>query len=169
MAGHNSLSGPLTDEIFNVSSLEYLSFPSSGLHGVLDGARIMNLRNLSHLDLGGNMLIGEIPDSISQLKRLKELRLYHNHMSGELPSALSNCTDLETIDLKFNMFSGELSMFNFSNLINLKKLDLMGNNFTGTIPESIYSCRNLAEIWKQLTWAAFSENRGAEVSCFHIT
>ncbi|CAL4971334.1 unnamed protein product [Urochloa decumbens] len=142
-AGHNSLSGSLTDELFNASSLEYLSFPSSSLHGVLDGARIINLRNLSHLDLGGNKLIGKIPDSIGQLKKLKELRLYRNHMSGELPSSLSNCTDLETVDLKINKFSGELTQFNFSNLINLKILDLLENNFTGTIPESIYSCINL--------------------------
>ncbi|CAN6247143.1 unnamed protein product [Urochloa humidicola] len=144
--GHNSLTGPLTDELFNALSLEYLSFPSNGLHGVLDGARIINLRNISHLDLGDNLLIGKIPDSIGQLNRLKELRLYSNNMTGELPSALSNCTDLETIDLKYNKFSGELTKFNFTNMINLRKLDLLENNFTGTIPESIYSCRNLTAL-----------------------
>ncbi|CAN6247144.1 unnamed protein product [Urochloa humidicola] len=145
-AGHNSLSGSLADELFSASSLEYLSFPSNSLHGVLDGARITNLRNLSHLDLGSNMLIGKIPDSIGQLKKLKELHLYRNLMSGELPSALSNCTDLETIDLQINKFSGELTKFNFSNLVNLRKLDLLENNFTGTIPESIYSCSNLTAL-----------------------
>ncbi|CAL4889920.1 unnamed protein product [Urochloa decumbens] len=148
--GHNSLTGPLTDELFNASSLEYLSFPSNGLHGVLDGARIINLRNISYLDLGDNLLIGKIPDSIGQLKRPKELRLYRNHMSGELPSALSNCTNLETIDLKYNKLSGELTKFNFSNMINLRKLDLLRNSFTGTIPESIYSCRNLTAL--RLSW-----------------
>ncbi|CAL5060222.1 unnamed protein product [Urochloa decumbens] len=148
--GHNSLTGPLTDELFNAFSLEYLYFSSNGLHGVLDGARIINLRNISHLDIGDNLLVGKIPDSIGQLKRLKELRLYRNHMSGELPSALSNCTNLETIDLKYNKFSGELTKFNFSNMINLRKLDLLRNNFTGTIPESIYSCRNLTAL--RLSW-----------------
>ncbi|KAK8461676.1 hypothetical protein SEVIR_1G080900v4 [Setaria viridis] len=145
-AGYNSLSGPLPDELFNASSLEYLSFPSNGLHGVIDGARIINLKNLCHLDLGNNMLIGKIPDSIGQLKRLQELRLSRNNMSGELPSALSNCTDLVTVNLKMNKFSGELNKFNFSNLINLKILDLLGNNFTGTISESIYSCSNLTAL-----------------------
>ncbi|KAF8776345.1 hypothetical protein HU200_003572 [Digitaria exilis] len=145
-AGRNSLSGPLPDELFNASSLEYLSFPSNGLHGVLDGARIIKLKKLCHLNLGGNKLIGKIPDSIGQLKKLQELRLYRNNISGELPSALSNCTDLVTVDLKINKLSGELTKFNFSNLSNLKTLDLMENNFTGTIPENIYSCSNLTAL-----------------------
>ena len=157
-AGHNNLSGALPDELFNASSLEYISFPNNGLYGKLDGSRMTNLRNLAHLDLGGNMLNGKIPDSIGELRRLEVLHLDHNDMSGELPSALSNCTNLITIDLRNNYFSGELTWVNFSTLINLKTLDLLFNNFSGTIPESIYSCRNLAEIWKQLTWAAFAED-----------
>nr|CAB3448893.1 unnamed protein product [Digitaria exilis] len=107
-AGHNTLSGPLPDELFNATSLEYLSFPDNGLQGILDGGRLINLRNLVNLDLGGNRLNGKIPDSIGQLKRLEELHLDHNNMSGELPSTLSNCTNLITIDLKGNSFSGEL-------------------------------------------------------------
>jgi Leucine-rich repeat (LRR) protein len=145
-AGYNSLSGPLPDELFNASSLEYLSFPNNGLHGVLDSARIINLKNLCHLDVGSNMLTGKIPDSIGQIKRLQELRLCHNQMSGELPSALSNCTNLVTVNLKINKFSGELNKFNFSNLINLKILDLLENNFTGKFPESLYSCSNLTAL-----------------------
>ncbi|KQJ93384.1 hypothetical protein BRADI_3g04217v3 [Brachypodium distachyon] len=139
-AGHNNLSGTLPEEIFNATSLECLSFPNNALHGVLDGPHIINLRNLSTLDLGGNRFHGIIPDSVGELKRLEELHLDHNNMSGELPSALSNCTNLITIDLKSNNFSGELTKVNFSNLPNLKTLDLLYNNFTGTIPESIYSC-----------------------------
>ncbi|KAJ1253964.1 hypothetical protein BS78_K144900 [Paspalum vaginatum] len=142
-AGHNNLTGQLPDELFNASSLEYLSFPNNGLDGVLDDARITNLRNLSKLHLGGNMLIGKLPDTIGQLTRLEELLMSDNNMSRELPSALSNCTNLVTIDLKGNRFTGELTKVNFSNLINLRTLDVLYNKFTGTIPESIYSCSNL--------------------------
>ncbi|KAG0531752.1 hypothetical protein BDA96_04G049200 [Sorghum bicolor] len=142
-AGHNALSGSLPDELFNATSLEYLSFPNNGLHGILDSEHIINLRNLAHLDLGGNRLNGNIPDSIGQLKRLEELHLNNNNMSGELPSTLSNCTNLITIDLKVNNFGGELQKVNFFSLPNLKTLDLLYNNFTGTIPESIYSCSKL--------------------------
>jgi Leucine-rich repeat (LRR) protein len=142
-AGHNRLSGSLSEELFNATSLEHLSFPNNGLHGLLNGAHIMKLRNLANLDLGGNMLNGKIPESIGQLKRLLELHLNNNNMSGALPSALSNCTNIIMIDLKSNNFSGELQIINFFNLPNLQALDLLYNNFTGTIPESIYSCSNL--------------------------
>jgi Leucine-rich repeat (LRR) protein len=142
-AGHNNLSGPLPDELYNATSLEYLSFPENGLHALLHGSHLMKLRNLTNLDLGGNMLHGKIPNSIGQLKRLEELHLENNNMTGELPSTLSNCTNIITIDLKGNNFSGELQKVNFSNLRNLEVLDLLYNNFTGTIPESIYSCNNL--------------------------
>ena len=138
-AGNNNISGTLPDELFNATSLVYLSFPNNGLHGVLDSARIVNLRNLATLDLGGNQFSGKIPDYIGQFKRLEEFHLNNNNMSGELPSALSNCTNLITIDLKSNNFSGELTNVDFSNLPNLRNLDLWFNNFTGTVPESIYS------------------------------
>jgi Leucine-rich repeat (LRR) protein len=133
----------LPDELFNASSLEYLSFPNNGLHEALDGAGIMNLRDLAHLDLGYNRLNGKMPDSIGELRRLEVLRLDHNNMSGELPSTLSNCTNLVTIDLRNNYFSGQLTKVDFSTLMNLKTLDLLFNSFTGTIPESIYSCSSL--------------------------
>ncbi|KAJ1277937.1 hypothetical protein BS78_04G040700 [Paspalum vaginatum] len=142
-AGHNALSGQLPAELFNATSLEYLSFPNNELQGILDGEHIINLRNLAHLDLGGNRLNGKIPDSIGELKRMAELHLNQNNMSGELPSTLSNCTSLTTIDLKSNNFSGELHKVNFFNLPNLTTLDLLYNKFNGTIPESIYSCSRL--------------------------
>ncbi|KAM0856599.1 hypothetical protein ACQ4PT_049000 [Festuca glaucescens] len=145
-AGHNNLSGTLPNELFDASSLEYLSLPDNGLHGVINGAQIVKLRNLTTLDLGGNNFSGKIPDSIGQLKRLEELRLDHNNMSGELPSALSNCTNLIKVDLKSNHFDGELTKVNFSSLLELKSLDLLYNKFTGTIPESIYACTKLAAL-----------------------
>ncbi|XP_047079108.1 tyrosine-sulfated glycopeptide receptor 1-like [Lolium rigidum] len=142
-AGQNNLNETLPDELFNATSLQHLSLPNNALHVVLDGAHIMNLRNLITFDLGGNNFSGKIPDSIGQLKRLEKLHLNNNMMSGELPSALSICSNLITIDLKSNYFNGELSKVNFSTLSNLRTLDLHDNNFTGAIPESIYSCSSL--------------------------
>ncbi|GJM90241.1 hypothetical protein PR202_ga06502 [Eleusine coracana subsp. coracana] len=145
-ADHNNLSGPIPDKLFHAILLEDLSFAENSLHGILDGKQVINLRNLVNLDLGGNRLHGNIPDSIGQLKRLEEIHLDDNNMSGELPSALSNCTNIIIIDLKSNNFSGELHKVNFSNLPYLKTLDLLYNNFTGTIPESMYSCSNLTAL-----------------------
>ncbi|CAM0946840.1 unnamed protein product [Alopecurus aequalis] len=143
-AGYNNLSGTLPDELFNVTSLEHLSLRSNWLEGALSG--ISKLTNLVTLDLGGNELSSNIPDSIGELKRLEKLHLDNNKMSGELPSALSNCTHLVIIDLKSNQFSGELTQVNFSSLPNLRNLDLLYNNFTGIVPESIYSCSKLTAL-----------------------
>ena len=142
-AGQNQLSGTLPDEIFNVTSLEHLSFPNNHLQGTLDPEHVGKLKNLIILDLGWNGLNGKIPKSIGQLKRLEELHLDNNNMSGKLPPALSSCSNLNTIILKDNKFQGDLKRINFSTLSNLKFLYCRSNKFTGTIPESLYSCSNL--------------------------
>jgi Leucine-rich repeat (LRR) protein len=59
-AGYNYLSGTLPDDLFNATLLEYLSFPNNDLHGGLDSTRMTNLKNLVHLDLGGNKFSGKI-------------------------------------------------------------------------------------------------------------
>ncbi|OEL16812.1 Receptor-like protein 2 [Dichanthelium oligosanthes] len=145
-AGYNKIIGSLPDELFDATSLEYLSLSNNGLEGTLDAAHIYKLNNLVFLDLAMTGLSGKIPDSIAQLKRLEELHLEHNNMSGELPMSLSKCASLTTISLRRNNFHGELTNINFSTLPNLKTLDLYGNNFTGTVPESIYSCSNLTAL-----------------------
>ncbi|KAL6629148.1 hypothetical protein ACP70R_028913 [Stipagrostis hirtigluma subsp. patula] len=142
--GHNNLSGTLPDVIFNITLLKCLSFPNNQLEGSLSS--ISRLTNLVTLDLEGNGIRGNIPDSIGELRRLEEIHLDHNQMSEELPSTLSNCTNLITIDLKNNSFSGELAKVNFSNLSNLETLDVMWNKFNGTIPETIYSCSKLTAL-----------------------
>uniref|UniRef100_A0A0E0JVS0 non-specific serine/threonine protein kinase n=1 Tax=Oryza punctata TaxID=4537 RepID=A0A0E0JVS0_ORYPU len=151
--GHNNFHGALPDELFNASSLEYLSFPYNVLNGVLHDANIIKLSKLSILDLERNMFSGKIRSSVGQLKRLEELHLGHNNMYGELPSTLGNCTNLKILDLKINYLSGDLGRINFSSLSNLMTIDLLVNNFNGTIPESIYDCTNLIAL--RLSWNKF--------------
>ncbi|KAF8685361.1 hypothetical protein HU200_043985 [Digitaria exilis] len=157
-AGSNNLSGTVPDEIFNLTLLEHLSVPNNQLEGSLRG--ISKLKNLITLDLGGNSLSGNVPESIGELKRLEELHLDHNNMSGELPSTLSNCTNLMIIDLKSNSFSGELTNvlalnhcslsgkipFWLSKLRNLEVLLLYGNQLTGPVPDWINSLSFLFHI-----------------------
>ncbi|XP_044417517.1 receptor-like protein 2 [Triticum aestivum] len=146
LVGHNNLIGTLPDELFDATSLEFLSFPRSGLQGTLEDMNIAKLTNLATLDLGENNFNGKIPESIGHLKRLEGLHLNNNNMYGQLPSALANCTNLIIIDLSYNNFNGQLTKVNFSNLRNLMSLDLIQNNFNGTIPESIYTCINLVAL-----------------------
>ncbi|KAF2943145.1 hypothetical protein DAI22_02g044700 [Oryza sativa Japonica Group] len=137
-ANANNIRGPLPGDLFNATSLEYLSFANNGLQGTIDDALIVKLINLVFVDLRWN--------------RFKELHICSNNLSGELPSSLGDCTNLVTINLRRNKLTGELAKVNYSNLPNLKTLDFASNHFTGTIPESIYSCSNL-------TWLRLSSNR----------
>jgi Leucine-rich repeat (LRR) protein len=82
-AGHNQLSGTLPAELFNITSLEHLSFANNRLLGKNYPEHLVKLSKLVVLDLGGNSLNGEIPHSIGQLKMLEELHLDYNNMSGD--------------------------------------------------------------------------------------
>ncbi|PNT65911.1 hypothetical protein BRADI_3g04210v3 [Brachypodium distachyon] len=159
-AGYNNLSGKLPDELFNATSLEYLSFPNNHLHGVLDDTHIIDLRNLVTLDLGGNNFSGKLPDYIGQLKKLEEFHLDRNMMSGELPSSLSNCTNLITIDLKNNQFTGELTKLSsrIGNLKYLSFLSLGKNNFT-----NITNALQILKSSKKLTTLLIGHNFQGEI------
>ncbi|KAF0936043.1 hypothetical protein E2562_038350 [Oryza meyeriana var. granulata] len=144
--GNNNFKGSLPDELFNGSSLEYLSFPTNVLYGVLHDANIIKLTKLPIFDLKQNMFTGKIPKSIGELNRLEELHLDQNDLYGELPSTLGNYSNLKILDLKMNHLSGDLGKINFSSLSNLRTIDLLESNFNGTIPESIYACTKLTAL-----------------------
>ncbi|XP_020576190.1 tyrosine-sulfated glycopeptide receptor 1-like [Phalaenopsis equestris] len=142
-AGVNNLIGQIPKDLFDMTSLQLLSLPFNQLSGVLDGALMSKLLNLTHLDLSANLLSGELPASLSYMPFLEQLVLHDNQLIGELPPELANCTKLKTLDLRFNRFNGTLATVNFTSLSNLSMLDLGNNNFTGEIPKSLYTLKSL--------------------------
>lgn len=142
-AGNNNLSGPIPQDLFDMTSMRHLSMPFNQLSGNINGTLITNLVNLEFLDLSNNQLSGKLPATISQMPFLEQVVLYGNNLSGSLPPDLANCTKLKILNLRFNNLSGELATVNFSGLSNLNMIDLGNNKFTGDIPTSLYSLKSL--------------------------
>ncbi|KAK8367002.1 hypothetical protein V6Z11_A02G153500 [Gossypium hirsutum] len=90
---------------------------------------------VTSIDLSGNNLNGDIPESITKLSGLVVLNLSRNHITGGIPGNISNLHQLSSLDLSRNNFTGEIPS-GFSSLSFLSYLNLSNNNFSGAIPYS---------------------------------
>ncbi|WCJ40800.1 Leucine-rich repeat (LRR) family protein [Euphorbia peplus] len=102
----------------------------------------VNITNIQHLDLSGNLLQGHLPSEVGNLKFLEVLLLQDNELDGELPVTLMNSLcNLRELNLGKNSFGGEVwgIIDNSSGCVSagLQALDLSNNNFKGVIPESL--------------------------------
>nr|GMC56715.1 receptor kinase-like protein Xa21 isoform X1 [Ipomoea batatas] len=82
-------SGSIPKEIFNISSLESISFALNNLVGTLPSSMGHGLLNLEGIHLEVNMLVGAIPDSISNCSKLAMIDFGENHLSGPIPTSLA--------------------------------------------------------------------------------
>jgi len=99
----------------------------------------MGLNSLEVINLGGNWISGQIPDSWAKWTSMRKIILDNNMLTGEIPAWLPNLGNLEEIRLEWNRyedsigFSGEIP----DGLVNLQSLEvihLQGNSLTGGIP-----------------------------------
>ncbi|KAF3496742.1 hypothetical protein DY000_02056331 [Brassica cretica] len=85
------------------------------------------------IDVSGNRLEGDIPQSIGLLKGLIVLNMSNNAFTGHIPTSLSNLTNLQSLDLSENRLSGnippELGKLSFLALMNFSN-----NMLEGPIP-----------------------------------
>ena len=81
---------------------------------------LLNLPNLSKLDLSNNQLAGPLPNHVSGLN-LTYLFLSSNFLNGTLPSWLFSLPSLVSFYISSNQFIGEIGEFKSNSL---EKLDL---------------------------------------------
>ena len=75
-----------------------LALPNNGLQGPFL-AEIANLTELEVLDLGGNDLIGELPQELTSMSELAEIRIGNNPgLEGVLPFGLTQLQRVEVLD-----------------------------------------------------------------------
>ncbi|KPL71305.1 hypothetical protein ADM99_11425 [Leptolinea tardivitalis] len=105
--------------------------------------------NFNGIDTGerfsGNNLVGNLPDSLSNLTNLHQLLMENNQINGTIPLSLTGLTSLESIDLANNHLTGSIPA-GLGNLTNLKLLNLSDNNITEGIPDEIGNLTKLTAL-----------------------
>ncbi|CAL5400670.1 unnamed protein product [Camellia sinensis] len=99
----------------------------------------MSWQSLIIIEMGNNNLTGNIPRSMGLLGSLQSLHLRNNHLSGEISSSLQNCTSLVLVDLGENEFHGSIPTWMAERLPYLIVLTLRSNKLDGRIPPEL--CR----------------------------
>ncbi|KAL6330776.1 hypothetical protein AAG906_009204 [Vitis piasezkii] len=90
----------------NNTKLEYLSFESNSLTGVLDLSSNSKHSHMLLLDFSLNCIHGELPPSIGSIfPRLEILNLSRNALQGNIPSSMGDMDQLESLDLSNNNLS----------------------------------------------------------------
>jgi Leucine-rich repeat (LRR) protein len=101
------------------------------------------LNRLTHLDLSGNQLTGDIPLALDNLNELRYLFLSENDFSsGEIPTFVYTFDKLRELSLKSTQRTGPISKL-VGLLEKLILLDLDNNSLTGPIPTEIGELREL--------------------------
>ena len=118
---------------------------SNATMGVWHGVTTDSDGRVTHLDLQGNQLTGEIPAELGSLANLRGLGLNDNQLTGEIPAELGSLTNLEWLWLFNNELTGGIPA-ELGSLTNLTDLDLFSNQLTGGIPAELGSLTNLERL-----------------------
>lgn len=90
-------------------------------------------KELEILDIGENVLSGEIPDCWMNFQSLKVLNLGNNNFSGNLPFSMGTLSSLESLHLQKNTLFGKIPE-SFKNCTQLLTLNIGDNKFSGNVP-----------------------------------
>ncbi|XP_061342036.1 receptor-like protein EIX2 [Gastrolobium bilobum] len=139
---NNSLTGSISPllchKMAGESSLTYLEMGKNLLSGELTDCW-NDWKLLRHVGLEKNNLTGMIPHSMGSLSNLISLDLYGNKFFGEVPLSLKDCNNLWILNLGENNFSGAIPSWVGS----AKVLLLSSNQFSGNIPTQICQLNSL--------------------------
>ncbi|KAL3534326.1 hypothetical protein ACH5RR_002787 [Cinchona calisaya] len=142
---NNSFSGSLShflcDGVDKRRGIDVLDLGKNLLSGEIPDCW-MNWPSLNVINLANNNLSGRIPRSIGYSKNLLSLHLSNNNLSGELPSSM-NCTELITIDVANNKLVGKLPTWLGLNLSKLRILILRSNAFRGELSQELCNLTSL--------------------------
>lgn len=121
-----------------------LNLNGNGLNGNFPES-ITSITGLTQLSLSNNNLTGNIPFNIDTLINLKVLDLSANQMTGGIPAETGNLSNLNTLYLFSNKLSGDIPA-SLGNLSQMVLIRLNGNQLTGFIPSSFGNLSSLSEL-----------------------
>uniref|UniRef100_A0ACD5Z925 Uncharacterized protein n=1 Tax=Avena sativa TaxID=4498 RepID=A0ACD5Z925_AVESA len=149
----NGITGALPDDLFAVTSLQYLTLHTNSLSGEISPWGLRNLTALVCLDLSFNAFSGALPEVFDALAgTLQELSAPSNMLTGGLPATLSLCVHLHTLNLRNNSLAGTIGIRRPRPRVPRPRLGR--NLLTGEIPPSFATFQSLAFL--SLTGNGFS-------------
>ncbi|PIA55215.1 hypothetical protein AQUCO_00800146v1 [Aquilegia coerulea] len=138
----NSFSGSIPD-LSSLSNMSFLNLNASGFSGVFPWKSLGNLENLQFLSLGDNSFESSLfPMEVVKLYKLNWLYLTACSLEGRIPPEIGNLTELINLELSGNQLSGPIPA-QISNLKKLWQLEMYNNSLTGKIPVGFGKLTNL--------------------------
>jgi len=134
---YNRITGPMPDELFELTNLRVLSISENAITGTID-KRLGTLYHLREFYCYGNMVEGQIPEELGQLKQLQILTFAENQLSGPISSDLvDNLVNLKIFSVH-NREEGRGkhngTIPKFYNHPYLAEIYMDNNAFTGELP-----------------------------------
>ncbi|KAF8034303.1 hypothetical protein BT93_C0562 [Corymbia citriodora subsp. variegata] len=130
----------LPQDFTALKKLRFFSMAQTNLFGGIPET-VSDIEALEVLDLGMNLLNGEIPGNIFTLRNLSEIYERMTNVSRSIPQAVS-AANLRVIDLSNNNLTGNIPE-DFGKLKTLSKLNLENNQFS---PEDIGRLPALSDV-----------------------
>ncbi|CAB9520753.1 BRASSINOSTEROID INSENSITIVE 1-associated receptor kinase 1 [Seminavis robusta] len=147
---YNSIQGWLPNLVsaqlaprWSFSPIKELHLQHNQMGGHLDS--MMELKNLSYVDISHNGFNGDIPEYIDNLSNLEFLSMYNNGLEHDLPTSLGSLTKLTTLHLDGNKFAGTVPSA-LGRLQSLETLRLLDNRLTGTVPGEVCDLLSLGSL-----------------------
>jgi Leucine-rich repeat (LRR) protein len=141
----NLMTGAIPEEIGSLSNLHMLNIGGNQLTGSIPG-EIGNLTGLEEFSAGTNRLSGSIPPEIGSLINLKMCWLAYNQLTGPIPPEIGSMTNLEQLWIQNNYLSGNIPV-ELGNLQHIRFIILFQNQLTGSIPHELGNLETLEGLW----------------------
>ncbi|KAI3860661.1 hypothetical protein MKW92_053892, partial [Papaver armeniacum] len=164
----NRLSGPVPEEIGNITTLKNLALEINQLSGHLP-QKLGDIVGINRIVLSSNNFTGEVPPTFYKLTNLTDFRISDNQFTGKIPGFIKNWTNLTRLEiqatglegpipsdisaleklttLKISDLNGETGPFPpLDNLKSLKILSLRSCNISGTLPTYFSSMKRLKSL-----------------------
>ncbi|KAD4180140.1 hypothetical protein R6Q59_023569 [Mikania micrantha] len=128
----NRLTGGIPSDIFHALNLEHFSVSNNPNLGGIVPEKTWYLPALHNFSASSCNISGNFPE-FKSCKSLSFIELNGNHLSGNIPESISFCENLETLNFAENNFSGQIPL-KLGSLMKLKFLNLSYNHLSGSIP-----------------------------------